>query len=90
LIDRTIVKVTEGKVGVNAEIKKKSGAGTKPPPSTPRHEVAGPQEISEEEWEKKFTELQANQQVVVGTSSFQQSTFNPTKKDAFDHFVDKP
>jgi hypothetical protein len=86
-VDRTVVKVVEGKVGVEAQIRKRK-APVKP--QGPRHEVAGPQEISAEEWEKKFAELQANQQVVVGESSFQQGSFNAKEKDAFDRFVDKP
>lgn len=86
-IDRTMVKVMEGKVGVEAEIKKKKVAA---PRGGPRREVAGPQEISLDEWEKKFAELQANQQVTVGESSFQQGTFDPARRDAFDRFVDSP
>jgi hypothetical protein len=85
-LERTVVKVVEGKVGVEAQVKKKKA---KSPPG-PRHEVAGPQEVTLEEWEKKFTELQANQQVVIGTSSFDQGSFNPKQKDAFDRFADQP
>ncbi|MFN0061245.1 MAG: FecR domain-containing protein [Myxococcaceae bacterium] len=87
-LSRTLVRVREGKVGVEAEVRKRKG---KPAvrPTGPRREVAGPKEVDVEEWEKRFVELQANQQVEVGPSGLRQTRFNPTKKDAFDRFVDE-
>ncbi|HXX30636.1 MAG TPA: FecR family protein [Myxococcaceae bacterium] len=85
-IRETLVRVLEGKVGVDAQVKKAAG---KPSPPGPRHEVPGPQEISAEEWEKRFVELQARQQVAIGDSYFRTGTFDPSRKDALDRFLDK-
>jgi hypothetical protein len=86
-IRETLVRVLEGKVGVDAEVRKSKG---KPAPSpSPRHEVPGPAEVTAEEWEKRFVELQAHQQVSIGDTYFRTGTFNPKKKDALDRFLDK-
>jgi len=86
-IRETLVRVLEGKVGVNAEVRKSQGK-TAPAPG-PRHEVAGPSEVTAEEWEKRFVELQAKQQVSIGDTYFRTGTFDPKKKDALDRFLDK-
>lgn len=85
-IKKTVVRVTEGKVAVVAEVKRASAA---PPPTPGRHQVPGPAQITAEAWEEKFTELQKNQQVTVGDSSFDQTTFDPSEKDAFSRFVER-
>jgi hypothetical protein len=86
-IRETLVRVLEGKVGVDAEVRKSKG---KPAPAPgPRHEVPGPEEVTAEEWEKRFVELQARQQVSIGDTYFRTGTFDPKKKDALDRFLDK-
>ena len=83
---QTIVGVTEGKVGVEAQIKKPRPKGG--PSAEPRVEVAGPKEVSKEEWEKKFVELQANQQVTVGEELWTEAVLSPSaKKDGFAKFI---
>ncbi len=86
-IRETLVRVLEGKVGVDAEIRKSKGQPT--PAPSPRHEVPGPSEVTADEWEKRFVELQARQQVAVGDTYFRTGTFDPKKKDALDRFLDK-
>jgi hypothetical protein len=88
-IRETLVRVLEGKVGVDAEVRKAKGKGKPAPPPGPRHEVAGPEEVTADEWEKRFVELQARQQVSVGDTYFRTGTFNPKLKDALDRFLDK-
>jgi hypothetical protein len=87
-IRETLVRVLEGKVGVNAEVRK-SQAAPGGPAAGPRHEVSGPSEVTAEEWEKRFVELQAKQQVSIGDTYFRTGTFDPKKKDALDRFLDK-
>lgn len=83
---KTRVVVTDGVVGVEATLLKMAMGQAK----GPRKQVAGPQEISKDEWEKKFAELQKNRQVVITDDSFEESDYDPSKgKDTFDNFVDK-
>jgi hypothetical protein len=86
-IRETLVRVLEGKVGVDAEVRKAKGKPTTAP--GPRHEVPGPEQVTAEEWEKRFVELQARQQVSIGDTYFRTGTFNPKKKDALDRFIDR-
>jgi hypothetical protein len=89
-IRETLVRVLEGRVAVDAQVRR--GKEKAPPPSTtpgPRKEVAGPEEVSADEWEKRFVELQKNQQVAVGDTYFRTGRFDPKKKDALDRFLDK-
>jgi hypothetical protein len=75
---KTTVRVQEGLVRVS-----KADKG-------PRREVSGPSEISAEQWEKKFLELQANQQVTVGEELGKVVPYDDAaKKDAFAKFVDE-
>ena len=84
-IRETVVRVAEGKVGVNAQVKRT----TKPPPPTgPRKEVPGPSEVTAEEWEKRFVELQAGRQVRITDTQFQSGKAS-TKKDALDKFLER-
>ena len=91
---RMIVRVVEGRVVVTQPILKvvKARNSGQNPKQGERKQVAGPQEISPEEWEKRFIELQANQQVTVD------SELKPAKaealdknamKDEFGRFVDR-
>jgi hypothetical protein len=69
------VNVVEGRVAVEAKVKKAA--------ATPRAQnagekgkrvlVEGPKEISLEEWEKKFVELQRNQSVTVGLDLWEEA-----------------
>jgi hypothetical protein len=88
-IRETLVRVLEGKVGVDAEVQKAKGKAAPGPAPGPRHEVPGPSEVTAEEWEKRFVELQAKQQVSIGDTYFRTGTFDPKKKDALDRFLDK-
>jgi hypothetical protein len=88
-IRETLVRVLEGKVGVDAEVRKAKGKTAPGPAPGPRHEVPGPTEVTAEEWEKRFVELQAKQQVSIGDTYFRTGTFDPKKKDALDRFLDK-
>lgn len=83
-IRETVVRVSEGRVAVNAQVKK---AAKKPPPG-PRHEVPGPTEVTAEEWEKRFVELQAGRQVRITDSQFQTGKATQ-QKDAIDRFLQK-
>jgi hypothetical protein len=83
-IRETVVRVTEGRVAVNAQVKK---AAKKPPPG-PRHEVPGPAEVTADEWEKRFVELQAGRQVRITDTQFQSGKATQTK-DAIDKFLQK-
>ncbi|HET9035321.1 MAG TPA: FecR family protein [Myxococcaceae bacterium] len=84
-IRETVVRVTEGRVAVNAQVKR---AAAKPPPKGPRVEVPGPTEVTAEEWEKRFVELQAGRQVRITDTQFQTGKATE-KKDAIDKFLQK-
>ena len=84
-IRETVVRVTEGRVAVNAQVKK---AAAKPPPKGPRVEVPGPTEVTAEEWERRFVELQAGRQVRITDTQFQTGKATE-KKDAIDKFLQK-
>jgi hypothetical protein len=83
-IRETVVRVTEGRVAVNAQVKK----AARPPPKGPRVEVPGPTEVTAEEWEKRFVELQAGRQVRITDTQFQTGKATE-KKDAIDKFLQK-
>jgi len=83
-IRETVVRVTEGRVAVNAQVKK----AAKPPPKGPRVEVPGPTEVTAEEWEKRFVELQAGRQVKITDTQFETGKASE-KKDAIDRFLQK-
>lgn len=86
-IRETLVRVLEGKVAVDAQVRKAKGKSV--PAPGPRHEVPGPEEVTADEWEKRFVELQARQQVSIGDTYFRTGTFDPKKKDALDRFLDR-
>ncbi|MGZ6028382.1 MAG: FecR family protein [Myxococcaceae bacterium] len=84
-IRETVVRVSEGRVAVNAQVKK---PGAKPPPTGPRVEVPGPTEVTAEQWEKRFVELQAGREVRITDTQFQSGKARETK-DAIDRFLQK-
>ncbi len=91
----SIIRVVEGVVNVKpseAVVKASHAAVPKAAPKTPgkRTQVAGPTEISSDEWEKRFVDLQANQQVVVGVDLWDQAELAAAaKNDAFSKWLEK-
>ncbi len=83
----TIVRVVEGAVGVTAKVAK---AVAKAAPG--KHvQVPGPTEISQEQWEQKFVELQAGQAQIVGDGAdlFEAAELKDKEKnDAFQKWLD--
>jgi len=88
----TVVAVTKGVVDVTAKVKKAAQADA---PALARDggrkQIAPPfKEISKDQWEDKFVQLQANMKVTVGDDLWQEATLAPTDKpDLFDAFVGK-
>lgn len=89
----TLVQVVEGQVRVTARVRKPTPvAGTPPTKLGERVEVSGPREVSVEEWEEAFIELQANQQVRVSGELGQPRTTALDRKvanDPFGRFVNR-
>lgn len=90
----SVIRVIEGVVNVKpsqAVIKASHVAVPKPPaPQGPRVQVAAPTEISADEWEKRFVDLQANQQVIVGIDLWEQAEAQAAaKNDAFSKWLQK-
>lgn len=87
----TVVRVTEGRVAVDAEVKlaqaTKPQGSTQPASGGTRRQVAGPQQISKDEWEKKFVELQKNMQVTVGEDLWEVTQLQLSKNDVLAKFV---
>ena len=96
-----VVRVVEGVVGVSPskEVAAKSRASApkanaKAPVAVngvtgPRTQVAGPTEISADEWEKKFVELQKNTQIAVGIDLWEQAELDKAAmNDRFQKWVD--
>ncbi|HEY8208648.1 MAG TPA: FecR family protein [Myxococcaceae bacterium] len=66
----------------------KVAAGPAPGGKKPRTLVAAPQEISKEQWEKKFVELQQHQAITVGEEMWEQADWSPEQdKDEFATFI---
>jgi hypothetical protein len=89
---RMVVRVVEGRVVVSQTVRKvvkgQTPASQDPKPGE-RKQVAGPQEVSPEEWEKKFVELQAKQEVWVDNELKPRALNTAAMKDAFGRFVDR-
>lgn len=88
LAKRVTVNVVEGRVAVEATVKKAAVAQKKPKKGE-RVLVQGPQEISLEEWEKKFVELQRNQSVTVGMDLWEEAQLKTAAvfEDSFGKFA---
>lgn len=80
---KTQVWVTTGKVAVAST---KALKEKKAKAQGPRVQVAGPQEISKEAWEKRFAELQAGMSVTV-TDELWTVAPEPEPKDRFAAFI---
>lgn len=89
---RMVVRVVEGRVMVAAQVPKKAEApssSSQGGKKGERKQVAGPQEITQQQWEQKFVELQARQQVEVGEEMTARPLDTSAMKDAFGRFVDR-
>lgn len=84
----SIVNVREGIVRVNpsAQLKKQMAKSVKK--AGERKQVAGPQEISADDWEKRFVDLQKGQSVVVGVDMWDQAELDQKlRDDAFNKWI---
>lgn len=89
----SIVRIVEGVVNIkpSAAVAKASTAAAPPPKKKgERVQVAGPTEVTADEWEKKFVELQQNQQIAVGVDLWDVAEFEEAaKRDAFAKWIEK-
>lgn len=86
----TVVRVVEGRVAVQAQVKRAPKGAQPPGGKGPRVQVPGPTQVSAEQWERRFVELQANQQVSVGEELWKEAAVDPaSRRDAFARFVDR-
>jgi len=90
---RMMVRVVEGRVVVSRLVRKavegQTPASQDPKPGE-RKQVAAPQVVSLDEWEKKFVELQGKQEIEVGNELGKPGPLNTkAMKDAFGRFVDR-
>ncbi len=86
----SIVRVVEGVVSVHPtrEIAKSLKAAL--PSKGPRTEVPGPKEITADEWEARFVDLQKDTQIAVGLDLWEQAQFDEAAKhDAFSKWLEK-
>jgi hypothetical protein len=89
----SVVRVAEGTVAVKPTKKiaatMKSAGNTKSAKPSARVQVAGPKEISADEWEAKFVELQKNQQLIVGVDLWEQAQVDEAaQRDDFARWID--
>ena len=85
----TVVRVTEGLVRVNpsAAIAKTMKGQTK---ASERKQVAGPKEVTVDEWEAKFVELAAGQDFAIGADLWENAQLlEAQKNDAFSKWLEK-
>lgn len=88
----SIVRIVEGTVNIrpSAMVVKTSTAAAPPPKKGPRVQVPGPTEVTSDEWEKKFVDLQQNQQIAVGVDLWDVAQFEEAaKRDAFAKWIEK-
>ncbi len=89
----SVVRVVEGVVNVHPTEKfaktMKGALGQKP--KGPKKEIAAPfHEVTADQWEKIFVDLQANKQVAVGTDLFEQAEIEEAAlNDAFSTWFNK-
>ena len=88
----TRVRVSQGKVAVDSRFNAQPqfARATGAPKATPgkRVQVQGPQEITRQEWEEKFVELQKGWAVTVGEAGYWQvEPKSPEPQDAFAKFI---
>lgn len=86
----SIVRVIEGSVAVKPSAVIAKSLKKAAPKKGPRVEVAGPQEVSVDQWEKIFVTLAANQQIAVGVDLWEQAELEEVaKNDAFSKWIEK-
>lgn len=86
----SIVRVIEGSVAVKPSAVIAKSLKKAAPKKGPRVEVAGPQEVSVDQWEKIFVTLAANQQIAVGVDLWEQAEIEEVaKNDAFSKWIEK-
>ncbi|MDP3231526.1 MAG: FecR domain-containing protein [Myxococcales bacterium] len=88
----SIVRIVEGTVNIrpSAMVAQTSTAAAPPLKKGPRVQVAGPTEVTSDEWEKKFVDLQQNQQIAVGVDLWDVAQFEEAaKRDAFAKWIEK-
>jgi hypothetical protein len=91
---RMVVRVVEGRVEVSQMVRKAVKGhvpGGKPPKKGERKQIAAPHhEVSQDEWEKKFVELQAQKQVIVEEELGEAKPLDMNAmRDSFGRFVDR-
>lgn len=79
----SVVHVADGVVRVNpsATLKKQMKKTVKKAAPGERKQVGGPTEISADDWEKKFVELQQNTMVTVGADIWEQAELDAKARD---------
>ena len=86
----SVVRVVEGVVAVRPTRLIARTLKAAVPPKGPRVEVPGPREISADEWEARFVELQQNTQLAVGVDLWEQAEYDAAaKRDAFARWLEK-
>ncbi len=84
----TVVRVIEGAVGVSSKVSKAVKGAT----PGKRTQVSGPTEISADQWEQKFVELQAGQAKIIGDDGqdlYEKAELaDKEKNDAFQKWLD--
>ena len=87
----SVVRVVEGVVAVRpSKLVARTIKGAVPPAKGKRVEVPGPREISADEWEARFVELQQNTQIAVGVDLWEQAEYDAAaKRDAFATWLEK-
>lgn len=85
----TVVQVKEGKVAVADPRKyaQMAAQGQTVPAKGPRKQVAGPEEISADAWEKRFVLLKAGRKVTVGPDLWEVGRSAKADNDEFDAWI---
>jgi hypothetical protein len=89
-VKASIVRVVEGVVAVHPDKLIARTIKKALPPKGARSEVAGPSEVSADEWEARFVDLQKNTQIAVGVDLWEQAQYDEAAKhDAFAKWLEK-
>jgi hypothetical protein len=89
-VKASIVRVVEGVVAVHpGKLIAKTIKAALPKKGT-RSEIAGPTEVSADDWEARFVDLQKNTQIAVGVDLWEQAQYDEAaKNDAFAKWLEK-
>ena len=86
----SIVRVVEGVVAVKPTKQIAKTLTRSASKKGPRVEVPGPKEVSQDEWEARFVELQQGMQVAVGVDLFEEAQLDEAaQRDAFGQWLEK-